>query len=294
MMDNRKLGLKDLKKGVPVIQHPDGNGRRLAVAILVGSLALAAPVTALQPAGELAAVSVSSAGVDFWPEVEYARAILTVSGGGTVSRHSFESGEPPSISVFGSEGNVLPDGVYKWELELQATPAERRELMLESTKTGGQPAVRGKQSGWFAIVDGFVADPNLAENDSKEALEWEGFGSYAEPAAEELGASELSATDLDSVSDTCEARSSRRMTSCEVEALANPGEATVDPMVGGLVVPDRVGGMGDSDADVAAAGLGAGADLLTSADDPSELNPPRRTFDPEGANGRPRSETDQQ
>ncbi len=143
-----------------MIRHPLGHGAVMAV-LAAGLLAVAGPATALEPAGELATVNVSSAGIDFRPEVEFGRAILTLSGGGDVYTREFAPGEDPFVSVFGPEGHLLADGSYQWELVLLPTRDARAALMIAASENGGEaPGARAAQTGAFVIVDGYIADPD--------------------------------------------------------------------------------------------------------------------------------------
>lgn len=279
-------------------KHQVVHGTKLVTTLAVVLLAMAGPVAAQDlAAGPSALVRVSSAGVDFLPEGDYARAVVTVSGGGEVSRYVFGSGDTPFVSAFDAEGEALADGVYQWELELVPTVGTRRELMIEATKSGGRAtSAQEPQSGAFTIVDGFIVDPTLEEGVSERSaggLTGLGASSEAEPLAA-VGESERSATDSDAVSDMCDARSNLRSASCEVGALsvlANEDAAALDPLAGGYIEPDRVGA-GDSDSAVAAGGLAA-SELTFTETSGAITSEPARRFDPEGANGRPRSEEDQ-
>jgi hypothetical protein len=276
-----------------VIKHPLGHGSALAVILVAGVLAVVGPAVAREPAGDLATVTVSSTGVDFRPEVEYNRAILTVSGGGQVFRYEFSPGEEPFLDIFRPTGEPLADGVYNWELDLLPASEARATLMIAATKNDGEASdAREAQTGAFAVVDGYIADPELEEASGRRYADSAGFGN---PGSEALTLGNRSPSDLSSETDSdsgmCDRIAASRSGSCEadvMDALASLGDPAADPFTSGL---GKRAGNGDSDSEVAAGG--AGEIRSQTSVETSEATPPRKTYDPEGANGRPRSEEDQ-
>ena len=87
--------------------------RTIAVSVL---LAVAVATGAL--GAEQAAVAVHGGGVDFSPRVNYAYATLTVSGNGIIFSRSVERGRGLAVGTYDLENRPLPDGLYKWRLEL--------------------------------------------------------------------------------------------------------------------------------------------------------------------------------
>jgi len=126
----------------------------LVLAMIV-ALSLPVPGAAVEPQGPetaMARVEAGPARVEWLPQVDYDRLILTVSGpGDRFIRREFETGKPGFLSLFDSAGNRLPDGSYVWEL---------RAVAKKAGQTGGQPQRPLVLSGHFSIQDGsFVAKP---------------------------------------------------------------------------------------------------------------------------------------
>lgn len=275
-----------------MIRHSLRHGTALVAIFVAGSLAMAVPIAAQEETGQLAAVNSSSAGVDFRPAVEFERAILTLSKDGEVSRYEFSPGEDPFLGVFDPAGEVLADGLYFWELQLLPSRDARAALMTATTENGGHtPGVRERQTGTFAIVDGYIADPDQAEAGAGRADKVDlGLAADGSLALGERSADDLSA-DTDADSGMCATTARRRSPSCEAElmdALASLGDPKADPIMSAIETRPT---SGDSDSDVTA---GRATELLFEpSTDKAEATPPRRIYDPEGANGRPRSEEDQ-
>lgn len=272
-----------------MIRHSLRHGLTLGAALL----ALAGPVPAAEPAGSLATVSASSAGIDFRPEVEYDRAVLTVAGGGEVRRYEFAPGEDPFIDAFGNGAEALADGAYTWQLDLLPTQDQRRRLMIAATKNGGvAPGAREALTGSFAVVGGYFVDPQLKE--VQAGLGASGPVGLGATTSEPVVRGQRAASDvspmLDGDSGVCATAEGMTSARCEAEALSvleSLEKPSVDPL--SSMAGSRTG-LGDSDSDVA---LGAAPErMLVAPVDMTEATPPRRTHDPEGANGRPRSEED--
>ena len=145
------------------------------LALALGGL-LAAAVGAAPPA-QLAAVNVSSVGIEWQPAIAYEKLVLTVSGpGGLIVRREIAAGAAPFFGVFGDDGKPLPDGAYTYELVASPVidPATR-QAMARARRTGDDSAITklradGKlprtpleQSGTFTIKDGSFVSPDLRE-----------------------------------------------------------------------------------------------------------------------------------
>ena len=70
---------------------------------------------------EVASASITPSGLSLNPMVDHNGGVLVVSGMDTVIRREFGPGERPSFEPMDENGNALPDGLYKWELRLNAT-----------------------------------------------------------------------------------------------------------------------------------------------------------------------------
>jgi len=123
--------------------------------VLATIIALPFPVpgAAAEPQGPetaMARVEAGPARVEWLPQMDYERLVLTVSGpGDRFIRREFEAGKPVVLSLFDSGGNRLPDGSYVWEL---------RAVVPKTGQTGGQPQRPIVLSGYFSVQDGsFVA-----------------------------------------------------------------------------------------------------------------------------------------
>lgn len=150
--------------------HVRGGALPLAALLVAGSasIALPAPIEAQRPARgggtEVASASVYAGGVDFMPEVRYRQAIITVSGNGTSFRQVIKAGGDLSIGVFDPAGQLLPDGVYKWALELVPDAKAAEKLRAAAALNGGiAPEAWRPHTGTFAIHNGLVVAPDLVE-----------------------------------------------------------------------------------------------------------------------------------
>ncbi|MGD2114204.1 MAG: hypothetical protein PVG07_04065 [Acidobacteriota bacterium] len=144
----------------------DRTGLAPRVAILVTVIA----VLALAPAvngQDVAELRFGSDGVELAPVVEHGTILLTVSGpDGFYHRAELGAGESPFVSIFDAAGEVLPDGVYTYELTVR--PAEvRRRPVADGTQGLGKsapweiPAASRVQSGVFSIRGGVLVDPGV-------------------------------------------------------------------------------------------------------------------------------------
>jgi len=144
---------------------------RIAIfAAVIAGLALT-PALSAQTVQNVAEVHFGSGGVEFAPVVGHGTIVLTVSGpDGFYRRVELGAGESPFFSLFDEAGNVLPDGVYRYELTVGPAELRRREA-LDGTqgldKGSPGPAVVGTriQSGAFAIQSGALVDGSLQEPD---------------------------------------------------------------------------------------------------------------------------------
>ena len=136
----------------------------------------------------IAQMEVAPTRIDWLPQGDYERMVLTIAGPGDLfMRREFEAGKAPSLSLFDSEGDRLPDGSYAWELraipridestrgELPGTREAGEEgLVTKLGEAGTQPAQELLLSGHFSVKKGsFVAPaappkpplPNVAAKD---------------------------------------------------------------------------------------------------------------------------------
>lgn len=151
--------------------QPSHGGATLAVAaLLVAALAaIALPGPALAEThgarGPLAVTTVHAGGVDFLPNVAFSGAKITVAGRDLVYERSFGAGDRLSIGLFDPDDQLLADGIYKWRLSLTPAAREARELRRAAELNGGiAPDPWRSLSGSFAIRNGLMADPSLAES----------------------------------------------------------------------------------------------------------------------------------
>jgi hypothetical protein len=143
---------------------------------VLGMLAVLATALAWPAhAADLAAVALDPMQVQWAPQVDYERLVLTVSKpDGAVVRRELAAGETPVFDV-AKEG--AGDGSYRWELRVapRIDPAVRKELAAAREKgneaavarrlraAGKLPAGSMVQSGSFRVVDGSVVRPDLRE-----------------------------------------------------------------------------------------------------------------------------------
>ncbi|MFL6232639.1 MAG: hypothetical protein ACJ76N_05845, partial [Thermoanaerobaculia bacterium] len=153
---------------------------RTGILVLALGGLLAAAVGAAGPAS-LAAVNVSSVGIEWQPTIAYEKLVLTVSGpGGLIVRREIAAGAAPSFGVFGDDGKPLPDGAYTYELVASPVidPATR-QAMARARRTGDDsiltklradgklPRTPLQQSGTFTIHGGSFVAPDLREEPSR-------------------------------------------------------------------------------------------------------------------------------
>jgi hypothetical protein len=110
------------------------------------------PATAGEPSrpeAAVARVNVGPTGVDWLPAVDYERLTLTIVGPeGFAHRQELAAGQSPLFSLFKSNGERLPDGLYRYELRLLP------RMKQENSRT----VVNTIQRGTFLVRDGsFIA-----------------------------------------------------------------------------------------------------------------------------------------
>ncbi len=258
-------------------------GAAATVALVAALIAVGMPAAADAQRGggeQLARVTVHANGVDFVPNVEFQKAILTVSGNGNTYREEIPAGRYPSIGIFDPDGQLLADGRYTWRLDLVPTAEIAAGLRAEAEDNGGEPLTRWTpQSGSFAIANGTFADPALSEATARRATRSAGVS--------ETPFTAVSGFDRGPASDDDAAVGSREGYEAQVRAAAS--RPARQAATGALVGPDRV--TNDSDA-VAAADGGAlerpakSIDNEFQAQSRSSIARPRS----DGSNGRPRSQ----
>ena len=138
--------------------------RRLLLAVAAAAL-LVPCVAVAAPQATLAEARIGGASIEFAPQVDFSRAVLTVATpGGRVLR--FEgAGTVPSFGLYDAKGQPHPDGAYRWELRLspRMTPELRKEL--RAARARGEEGSVGERvvSGAFTIAGGAFVDPGERE-----------------------------------------------------------------------------------------------------------------------------------
>ncbi len=148
-------------------KRPCGVPPLAAVALVaLASIAPAAVLEAQAPGGGtvVATATVHAGGVDLNPEVRHSGGVVTVSGNGMVFQQRIEAGAGASIGVFDLEGQLLPDGVYTWELELYPDARTAKRLRESALRNAGRaPEAWQRLTGTLTIRNGLVAAPDLVE-----------------------------------------------------------------------------------------------------------------------------------
>jgi len=125
-------------------------GRSFLVIILYLSLSLPVFSQSASPSHEAPEVVYGQMSVDWPAAVPDAGLLLTVSGPqGLYLRQAHPAGDWASFSLIDEQGQVRPDGLYKWELVLQA---------------GWETERQTAESGWFQIKGGRVVAEGTGEN----------------------------------------------------------------------------------------------------------------------------------
>jgi len=117
--------------------------------------------------GPIATVTIAAGVISWEPQVENDGLVLTISGPGDFYlRQEYESGARPTFTPEDSAGNLLPDGVYKYELQL--VPVVREALLGYDESQRGIVPMKGPgkapvQSGSFSILNGGFVTRDVAE-----------------------------------------------------------------------------------------------------------------------------------
>ena len=153
--------------------------RKLTYLAIAMAMVLLAPLPA-SPA-DVASASITPSGLSVSPNVENNGGVLTISGNDITIRRTFGPGERPSFGPRDEDGNPLPDGIYKWQLQLNATRVtavddgtngrSEEAVKLSQRATRGRVGIGGSgrrfqlptQSGAFTVRFGGILDPNVTE-----------------------------------------------------------------------------------------------------------------------------------
>jgi len=130
--------------------------------------ALAGPASAGQA---FTSIQVGPAGIEWFPQLSAGEGLeLIVSGPGDFYlRQPFPVGTAPSLSVFDSAGQALPDGSYAWELKVLPQLDEATRQALVAARQAGDTAREVAfaatlpearvQSGFFSVLSGAFVVP---------------------------------------------------------------------------------------------------------------------------------------
>jgi hypothetical protein len=138
--------------------------RRLLLALAAAAL-LVPCVASAAPEATLAEARIGGATIEFAPQVEFARAVLSVSTpSGRVLRFEGD-GSVPSFGLFDAKGQAHPDGVYRWELRLSPRMTAELRKQLRAARARGEEGSIGERvvSGAFTIAGGAFVDPGEKE-----------------------------------------------------------------------------------------------------------------------------------
>ena len=133
----------------------------VAAALLVGVGPLAAAADSI--------TSVSAGAISWDLSSIQNDASLRITGQGIVMEMDFARGSSPVLTPFDSDGNLLADGYYTWELRVLAQPLtveERSDFPANERGLSTDPSVTYRSeplSGGFTVVNGAIADPSLEE-----------------------------------------------------------------------------------------------------------------------------------
>lgn len=238
----------------------------------------------LEGGSEIATATVHAGGVDLQPEVSYRQAIVTVSGNGMIFRRESPAGGDPSIGIFDPAGQLLPDGVYKWQLQLVPDAATAELLRAAAGRSGGiAPLEWQAKTGTFAIHGGQVVAPDLVEPRPARRAADSSAGALSRAMTSPPSAARARPADSDGFAGAATEAAAPRQSQVWAPAAAGPNVRQADP--------ER------SDADDArAAGQPSERDLSSdrsaAAEDGAAEPALRSTFDnsENGFNGRPVSD----
>lgn len=254
----------------------------LAVVLAVALFAAMPGAIAAQPPAQLADSVVYSGGVDFQPNVDYKRAILSVSGGDTSYQVKYDEGERISIGMFDGKGQPLTDGTYRWRLELTPTREAARELRIALSKSADRDAPGWEpMTGNFAVSGGAIVDQEATESLGANEPGMFNAGTPSNLAPSSFGVSRLTVEDDDA------AVGSRA--GVEAKMAADISRQSSAPS--GVLL--EAGRAGSDDTDAVSSSMGRS--LERAASDNNHLSAqsrgaavPRPRSD--GSNGRPRSD----
>ena len=158
-----------------MLRRRDVIGWFTSVLILACPLVLSGADTELQgPKTPIAHLKVQATRIDWLPQVDYERLVLTVAGPDDIYIHQvFEAGQAPQLSLFSSKGDRLPDGIYAYELRVvpRLSP-EFREKLAKARDAGDDSALAELrkaeklqerplvQSGYLDVREGSFVDPS--------------------------------------------------------------------------------------------------------------------------------------
>ena len=275
-----------------------GQGGAVPVAVLlVAVLALAALPAGAESSGhrpvtvdavDLAAVKVFPGGIDLAPKVRYKRAVLTVTGMGRAFVLEFDSYSQPTIGPFDPNGELLADGVYRWELQLVPNEMTAKRLRESAANNGGvaqRPWL--PKSGSFAVQGGIVAMPGALEEGARRPQAATRFVRRADVPAQQYAGQVIGVQKAvrEAAVDTDE-----RVAGGFSEAGLLKATGTAGPRLRAERTSFRSSQTGpDSDRHAAETGATAERPLVAipKAHEMNQANPRPRS---DGANGRPRSD----
>ena len=151
-------------------------------------LSTAAPAEDLESDQAIARAATHATGISWHPDVDYASAVLTVSGpNGLVVRKEFGSLDQIVLSVVGDDLIAMGEGQFNWELQLAPMVDQKAAEELEAARNAGDdsarknlvsqgklPAALPAVSGYFRVKGGSVvmsptAEPSLRNSSSRVA-----------------------------------------------------------------------------------------------------------------------------
>lgn len=149
--------------------------RKGAVVVTLALVVWFAPAAA--SAAELAGAVTHTGGIQFLPNVGHEGAILTINGNGYTVTRAFGKHRTPALDLFDANGYLLPDGNYRWQLELVPGKADAERLQGSASQNGGRsPDAWRALSGSFAIRGGAIASPDQVEPQAERVTAGSAFG----------------------------------------------------------------------------------------------------------------------
>ncbi len=124
--------------------------------------------------GPIATVTIEAGVISWEAQVENGGLILTIAGPGEFYlQQEYQSGAHPTFKPDDGMGNPLPDGSYRYELQLVPAKVEA-PAEYDETQRGIMPTEGAEkalvQSGYFSILSGGFVIPDVAES----AADWHG------------------------------------------------------------------------------------------------------------------------